>query len=171
MERALCTTKYRAKCRTSFTLKITHMKKISPNGRTIIVKRIFPIAYYSFLTLLTLVTPEEQQRAVIIAAICAGIVGYIGMRFFPQNLIDEAYDDGDALLLKNKNKEVRVHFKDIKKVDYLNIGWGGPFVTLTLLSESALGQKISFIAGKHVTAFERDPEVSALIDRIERTVN
>lgn len=147
------------------------MKKITADGRTFFVKKIFPVIYYSFLLLITFTSSEEERGAVIVAAIFAGLIGYIGMKYFPYNLIDAAYDDGDALLLKNAKIEARVAFKDIKKVDYLNIGWGGPFVTLTLLNQSALGEKMSFITQKRVTSFEKDPEVTDLINRIEQTIN
>lgn len=46
----------------------------------------------------------------------AAIVGYVLMKWLLFDLMDEVYDQGDALLLRNKGKEIRIPLKEIKNV-------------------------------------------------------
>ena len=44
--------------------------------------------------------------------------GYFVMKKLVFDLVDEVWDDGEALLIKNRGQEERVALRDIKNVSY-----------------------------------------------------
>jgi hypothetical protein len=112
------------------------MRRIS-SRTTFFNKRIFPAIWIGFLILmagLPFVFGHNQSTPslsfVVMPAIMA-VVGIFIMRKLVFDLVDEVWDDGDALLVKNRGEEERILLSDIKNVSYSPY-MNPPRVTLSL---------------------------------------
>src|SRR5690348_9573681 len=87
-------------------------------------KRIFPIVWFGFIGVFVVVNifvisggPLSWVPAVLVAAVMS-VVGYFAMKGFILDLVDEAWDDGDALIVKNGGDSDRIALSDISNVGY-----------------------------------------------------
>jgi len=83
------------------------------------------------------------------------------------DLIDEVYDEGAALLFKNRGKEFRVNLKDIKNVNYTTMT-NPPRVTLSIRYKTELGAELSFSPPASWIPFKKNRDIEVLIDRIDK---
>ena len=83
------------------------------------------------------------------------------------DLIDEVYDEGTSLLLKNGGREVRVNLKDIKNVSYSTMV-NPPKVTLSIRYETEFGDELSFSPQTSWMPFKKNKDIVELIDRIDK---
>jgi hypothetical protein len=81
-------------------------------------------------------------------------------------LVDEVWDAGDALVVRNKRQEDHIPLAAISNVSY-SPNVNPPRVTLSLRSPSVFGDKITFGAPITFIPFTRSPLIDALIKRIE----
>ena len=99
------------------------MNKISSDF-DYLFKRIFPIIWFGILgyvfisNLLISIDKGKEHYGMMFIVTIGAILGYIIMKKYLFNLIDEVYDEGDSLLFKNKGKEVRVNLREIKNISY-----------------------------------------------------
>lgn len=140
---------------------------------TFINKRLFPGVWMGFVLMIALVVIStavaQRAPAMLIAlpfvALFAGF-GYLIMRWFLLDLVDEVWDDGDALLVKNRRHDVRIPLADI-----MNVGYSGfqnpPRVTLYLRQPTELGSEIAFIPPLRVFTFRMPAEVRELMERVD----
>jgi len=77
-------------------------------------------------------------------------------------LLDEVYDDGDALVMLNGKDRVRVALSNIAEVQ-----WVGLRVKLTLRQPCAFGDRLVFLARRLPLTFSAPPEIDELIQRVE----
>jgi hypothetical protein len=135
-------------------------------------KRIFPIVWFGFLVVFVIVNvfvipgaALSWVPAVLVAAIMA-VVGYSAMKRFILDLVDGAWDDGDALIVKNGSDSDRIALSDISNVGYSPL-MNPPRVTLSLHKPSRFGDKVSFCAPIRAFAFTPHPVVEDLIQRVD----
>jgi hypothetical protein len=135
-------------------------------------KRIFPIVWFGFLIFFVIVNvfvipgaALSWVPAVLVAAVMA-VVGYSAIKRFILDLVDEAWDDGDALIVKNGNDSDRIALSDISNVGYSPL-MNPPRVTLSLRKPSRFGDKVSFCAPIRVLSFSAHPVVEDLIRRVD----
>jgi hypothetical protein len=83
------------------------------------------------------------------------------------DLVDEVWDDGHALIVKNGGRDERVAFSDIKNVNYSPYV-NPPRVTLSLRRLTAFGDQITFCAPVRFIPLTASPVIAALIDRIDQ---
>jgi hypothetical protein len=63
------------------------------------------------------------------------------------DIVDEVFDDGiSCFLVKNKDTEERIDYRNIKKINY-NIWTNGNKVTLILRAPCKFGKEVSFFPG------------------------
>ena len=94
-------------------------------------------------------------------------LGYFIMKKLVWDLIDEVYDEGTALLFKNRGKEFRVDLKDIKNVSYTTLV-NPPRVTLSIRYPTELGDELSFSPLASWIPFKKNKDIEVLIDRIDK---
>ena len=95
------------------------------------------------------------------------VVGYVNMRFFVFNSLDQVFDDGDALVLKNAGKEERVALSDIASVSsstFVN----PPRAVLAFRRPTVFGNKAVFIVPFPGLPFVKSEIVTGLIERVDR---
>ena len=77
-------------------------------------------------------------------------------------LVDEVYDDGDALIVRNDDDKVRIAFSDIKSVEWWR--YGSVHISVTLREPCVLGDRIVFLA---TGWFRPKPDIEDLIQRVD----
>jgi hypothetical protein len=150
------------------------MRRIS-SRMTFVNKRVFPTLWFGLLVLFMTVplvlsivrnTAPPPWPAFIVPAILI-VGGYFLMRKLIFILADEVWDDGNALLIKNRGGVERVALSDIKTISYSPFA-NPPRVTLSLLRSTAFGDQITFNGPMRFMAFGGSPVIQDLIDRVDR---
>ena len=143
------------------------MRRIS-SGWTFFYKRVFPIIWFGFLVVFVGIGIVKGQGAVVVFVPIAMIgFGYFLMKKLVFDLVDEVWDDGDALVAKNGGQEQRVALSDIKNVNYSPFV-SPPRVTLSLRRPTVFGEQITFCAPVRLVPFSPSPVITDLIERIDR---
>ena len=148
------------------------MKKLS-SKTTFIYKKLFPLFWFGFLIIFLSVGLLANIRGngpgimFIVVPIGMMIFGYFLMKKLVWDLIDEVYDEGTALLFRNKGTEFRVNLKDIKNVSYTTMV-NPPRVTLSLRYQTELGDELSFSPPSNWIPFKKNKDIVLLIDRIDK---
>lgn len=93
--------------------------------------------------------------------------GYFLMKRLIFDLVDEVWDDGQTLIVKNGGRNERVALADIKNVNYSPF-LNPPRVTLSLRGQTAFGDQITFCAPVRLIPLTASPVITALIDRIDQ---
>ena len=140
---------------------------------TFFYKRVFPAIWFGFLILFVavpLVSSAGRNTTLplpffIMPAIMA-VVGYFLMKKLVFVLVDEVWDDGDSLVIKNRGEEERIALSDVKNVSYSPF-MNPPRVTLSLRRSTAFGNEITFNAPTRMVLFSKSPIIGNLIDRID----
>lgn len=147
------------------------MKKLSSKS-TFFNKKVFPTIWFGFLAFFVISSQFESGKngpgpMFIIMPIFMAVFGYFIMKNLVFDLIDEVYDEGDSLLFKNSDKEVRISLRDIKNVSYQTM-MNPPKVTLSLRHETDLGNELSFSPPMSFIPFKKNRDIEELIDRIDQ---
>jgi hypothetical protein len=148
------------------------VKRISSKA-TFIHKRVFPALWFGFLLIFLVVPILTGARAnsppslpFFIVPILMMVFGYFMMKKLVFDLVDEVWDDGDSLVVKNRGEEQRIALDDIKNVNYSPF-MNPPRVVLSLRQPNVLGDQIAFCAPQRFIPFGRSPIIDELIDRID----
>ena len=148
------------------------MKKLS-SKTTFLYKKLFPLLWFGFLAIFLcvglLANTTGNGPGIMFLVIPIGMIvfGYFLMKKLVWDLIDEVYDEGTALLFKNRGKEIRVNLKDIKNVSYTTM-MNPPRVTLSIRYPTGLGDELSFSPPASWNPFKKNKEIEVLIDRIDK---
>lgn len=151
------------------------MIRISSRG-TFFYKRVFPVIWFGFLAVFLAVTMwaiVARGAASLrfpfvmppIVALVMAAFGYFIMKKFVFDIVDEVWDTGDELLVKNGGHEQRVPLSEIMNVSYSFLT-SPPRVTLMLRYEGLFGKEITFSPPGRF-GFSRDPVITELIERID----
>jgi hypothetical protein len=151
------------------------MRRIS-SRMTFFYKRIFPVFWFGFLILfLIIAVPLVFGRArdgpppfpfLIVPLIMMGF-GYFVMKKLVFDLVDEVWDDGETLLIRNRGQEERVALRDIKNISYSTV-INPPRVTLSVRQPTIFGDQIAFMAPVRFVPFTTSPLINELIERVDR---
>jgi hypothetical protein len=137
-------------------------------------KRVFPVIWFGFLILfigIALFSGAGRNAPspvpfLIVPAIMI-VFGYFMMKKLVFDLVDQVWDDGDALVVKNRGQEQRVALSDVKNVSYSPY-MNPPRVTLSLRRPTVFGDQITFGAPMRLIPFSSSPIIDDLIERIDR---
>ena len=148
------------------------MKRISSSW-TFFYKRVFPIIWFGFC-LVFLVLPllgvpisgRSPPGPFFIAPAVMIVVGVLIIRKLIFDLVDQVWDEGDSLLIRNRGEEQRVALADIKNVNYTPFV-SPPRVVLSLRHNTAFGDQIAFCAPVRLVPFASSPVITDLINRID----
>jgi hypothetical protein len=147
------------------------MRRIS-SGWTFFYKWIFPAIWFGFLAIFLGVSifqvPQSNQAPLpflIMPIIMMGFGFYFFKRFI-FDLADEVWDDGGALVVKNRGQEQRIDLADIKNVNY-SVFTSPPRVTLSLRRPTIFGDQISFCAPMRLMPLAPSPVINELIERVD----
>lgn len=150
----------------------TGMTLISSRA-TAFYKRGFPILWFGFLIVLIFLplivgaqTGQSVQPMFFIVPVAMMAIGYFVFKKVILVLVDQVYDLGDALLVRNGTQEERIALSDITNVSYTPM-MNPPQVTLSLRQPTGFGSKVTFCAPKRFVPFGSSPVIDALIRRVD----
>jgi hypothetical protein len=148
------------------------MRRIS-SQLTFFYKRVFPIVWFGFLFVFMGVALFANPRAgspplLPFLLVPAGMIvlGFFLMKRLIFDLVDEVWEDGDSLIVKNRGEEQRIALSDIKNVNYQTLT-SPPRVTLSLRQPMASGDRVTFCAPVRFMPFSTSPLIDDLIERID----
>ncbi len=143
------------------------MGRISSKG-TFFYKRIFPAIWFGFLVVfaaIALINGVRDPMLLIVPAAMVGF-GYFIMKRLVFDLVDEVYDRGNALLIRNRGEEESIALADITNVGYSPY-MNPPRVTLSLRRAGRFGQQVTFCAPMRLMPMSTSPEIDKLIARVD----
>jgi hypothetical protein len=147
------------------------MKKISSNS-LFITKKLFPVLWFGILAfiLVMMISSKVYEKAPIalVGPCLMAILGYFLMRKLVWDLVDEVYDCGDSLLIKERGKEEYIPLSEIINVS-ASMLVNPPRVTLRLIRPGKFGDEISFspIRPFAINPFARNQITDDLIIRVD----
>jgi hypothetical protein len=138
---------------------------------TFVSKRVFPVMWFGFLGIFVLsavaVRPgHDLQPVVLIIPVVMAFFGYFLMKKLVFDLVDEVWDDGAELVVKNRGQVDRIPLSNILNVSYTFVT-NPQRVTLTLRNPGLLGKEITFSPPVRLVPFSRSPIVDQLIERVD----
>ena len=149
------------------------MRRIS-SRLTFYYKRILPFTWLGFLGLAVAIplcrsalAGELPPLMFLVMAVIMTAVGYFILKKTIFVLVDEVWDDGDALVIKNRGQDERIALNEIKNVNYGSFS-SPQRVALSLRRPTIFGEQIIFSAPVHLWPFSPNPIVKDLIDRVDR---
>jgi hypothetical protein len=110
--------------------------------------------------------PKGPPPLFFVIAALGLAIGLAYFRKFVLDLVDEVWDAGDALVVRNKGEEDRIPLSAIINVSYSSVG-NPPRVTLSLRTPSRFGDRVSFAAPMNVVPFTESPLIGQLIGRVD----
>jgi hypothetical protein len=148
------------------------MKKISSDW-TWFTKWGMPIIFLGPLTLIfasglwnAIAEPGSASLGLIVVPLIMAGMFYLMMRKFIFDLVDEIWDDGDALVARNKGVEARIELRKIVNItDLTTANW--PRVTLLLREPCELGSSVSFHPVGSRSFFRGNAVALDLIQRVD----
>jgi hypothetical protein len=148
------------------------MRRIS-SSMTFFYKRIFPFIWFGILlgviAVSLLAGPQPDAASALpflIAPLAMAFVGYILFKKLIFDLVDEVFDEGDSLLVRNGTQEEHIALSDIMNVNYAALV-SPPRVTLSLRRPSSFGDKITFCAPVRFVPFATSPVIDEVIQRVD----
>ena len=148
------------------------MSRISSHA-TFLYKWVFPIFWFGLLLLFLvfgLIGALRSERfpslLFLIVPLLMMAFGYFIMKKLIFDLVDEVVDLGDALMIRNGDRQERVALSDIVNVSYSSFV-NPPRVTLSLRTPGVFGSRVSFCAPIRLMPFSTSPVIDALIERID----
>lgn len=143
------------------------MKRIS-SQRTFFYKRIFPLVWFGFLGVFAITSLRSKAPIpMLVPPAIMAVFGFLLFRRLIFDLVDEVWDDGDALVVKNAGMQERVPLRNIMNIGYSTMT-NPPRVTLTLREPGAMGKEITFSPPPRFLGFSRHPIIGELIERVDR---
>lgn len=139
---------------------------------TFFYKRIFPaLLVLPLLAIVVAAVPVHHQQGgpplpFFIGPVFIGVIFFMLYKELIFDLVDEVWDDGDALIVRNGGMEERIPLKDIKNVSYSPLS-SPARVTLSLRQPGKFGSEVSFLPPFEFIPFKKSPIVEELIDRID----
>ena len=142
---------------------------------TFFYKRVFPSIWFGFLGFficIAVVAAIAQQQLVIVLPLIGipllmAVFGYAIMRWIVFDLVDEVWDCGDSLVVRNNGFEQRFALSEFKNVGYTGF-INPPRITLSLLTPSDFfGTEVAFIPPFRLFSHSMSPIARNLIERID----
>jgi hypothetical protein len=149
------------------------MPRIS-SRMTFFYKRILPFIFCGVFVIFAVVTWIGLSRSpghfpgipfLIVPVLIFAFVFFM-MKKMIFDLVDEVLDAGDALVVRNRDREDRVPLSNIMNVNYSPF-INPPRVTLTLRQPGLFGKQVTFCAPVRFAPFSTSPIVGELIERVD----
>src|ERR1700751_5855383 len=145
------------------------MRRLS-SKMTFYYKRVFPLVWFGSLALFIavplIIGGKSPPTASILIPLAMMVFGYFLMKKLIFDLVDEVIDVGDALIIRNGDREARVALSDVMNVSYSPF-MNPPRVTLLLRTPGVFGDQVTFCApARFIPFLRRSPAIDDLIQRV-----
>jgi len=144
---------------------------------TFFYKRVFPTIWFGFLAFFVCAAVVgailQQQPAQLLpfvgVPLFMAIFGYAIMKWIVFDLVDEVWDCGDSILVRNKQLEQRFALSDFMNVAYTGF-MNPPRITLSLRQASGdFGSEVAFIPPFRLFPYSMPPVARDLMKRIDES--
>lgn len=148
------------------------MTKIS-SGSLFYTKRIFPLFWFGFVgvmfALLLANGNLQKSPAMFIVPCVMAVFGYVLMKKLVWDLVDEVYDAGDFLVVRNRGEEEQVPLTNIMNVS-ASTNVNPPRITLRLVNPGRFGSEIAFSPPRvfSLNPFAKNKVAEDLIVRVDQ---
>lgn len=148
------------------------MTKISSKF-TFFHKKVFPLFWFGFLSVFMAMAlidrVFEKDPMFLIGPIAMAAIGFVVMKKMVWDLVDEVYDCGEFLLIKNRGEEDRILLSNIMNVNTSTM-MNPPRITLRLVNPGKFGSEIVFSPTAPFTfnPFAKNPVAEGLIVRVDK---
>lgn len=135
-------------------------------------KRIFPVIWFGFLGVFVAIVLLGAGRGAklnlefFIGPLIMAVMGYVIMKKLVLDLVDEVWDMGDYLTIKNKGQEDRILLGNVLNISHMTFT-NPPRITLTLRQSCRFGDEVTFSPPIRWNPFSRDPIAMDLIARVD----
>jgi hypothetical protein len=134
------------------------MRRIS-SQMTFLYKWVFPVFWFVFVATALFGAlgsghHDPEFLMFLVVPILMGAFGYFMMRKLVFDLVDEVWDIGDVLLIRNRDREERVALSNIVNVNYSTL-MSPERVTLLLRNPSIFGREITFCPPLRIMPFSK----------------
>jgi hypothetical protein len=149
----------------------TIVKKISSRN-TFFAKKVLPVLWFGFLIVFASIaligTGQRFLPFLLVPAVMAAF-GFFLMKNLVWDLVDEVYDCGDYLLIKNGDKEDEVALSSIMNVS-ASLLLNPPRITLRLTNPGTFGKEIAFSPVREFTLnpFAKNQIAEELMVRVDQ---
>ena len=125
---------------------MTPMKQLS-SRRAWFYKRVFPVLWFGVLgvvgTGMLVSGAATRQPGMLIGPCVMAVIGFVLMKQLIWDLVDEVFDAGDYLVVRNGGQEEHVALSNIMNVSATTM-MNPPRITLRLVTPGKFGPEISF---------------------------
>ncbi len=134
------------------------------------IKHVAPWAGFSALGLWTawrwstLAQTGEWSAWAVVIPVLLGIFGFVLHHEFLSNLVDEVWDAGDTLRVRNRGREHLLPLSEVERLDYRPME-GLHWIVVRLKTRHALGKQWVFIPHGRGSFHGWSPELDALEER------
>jgi hypothetical protein len=129
-------------------------------------KRVFPLIWFGGLAVFALTAVVGRGPLFVLVPVSVmGVFGFVFMKKLVFDLVDQVWDEGADLLIRNRGREVRVQFAEIVNISYSPLN--PQRATLSLRHPTALGREIAFVPPTVWIPFARSPVIDDLIQRVD----
>ncbi len=94
------------------------------------------------------------------------IFGYVILKLLVFDLLDEVWDEGDTLVVRNDGQEERIQLTNIINVSHATFT-NPPRIALTLRYPCRFGKEVTFSPLARLNPFARHPIATELIERVD----
>src|SRR5690242_13379629 len=141
------------------------MRRISSRA-TLLHKRAFPLIWFGGLAVVAFEAVVGPVPAfVLVPVTIMGMFGFFMMKNLVFDLVDQVWDDGADVIVRNRGREIRVPLAGIVNVGYTP--HSPQRATLLFREPTALGQEIAFVPAAVWVPFGRSPVIDDLIQRVD----
>ena len=130
------------------------MTKISAKSMYFI-KKLFPLLWFGVLGFfaVTILVVDRSEAFMLVVPCVMAVLGYYVMKVLIWALVDEVYDCGDSLLIKNGGREEMIPLSNIMNVSAITL-MNPQRITLRLVRPGKFGSEVSF---SPATSFKLNP--------------
>ncbi|MDB6075910.1 MAG: hypothetical protein JWO89_3550 [Verrucomicrobiaceae bacterium] len=117
---------------------------------TFFLRRVFPVIWFGLLALGLIqvcfmkLKPHQSPTLLLVALLGMAVFSYFVMRVTLSGLVNEVYDFGDTLLVKNGGIAVQIPLRNVSHITFCSSSKPDR-ITLELAVPCELGKKIAFI--------------------------
>lgn len=154
------------------TVELHALRRLS-SSLTFFYKRVFPICWFGFIYVFVHALVVLTKRGnvidwkIFLGPVVMAFVGSFIMKHLLWKNVDEVWDAGEALLVRDRGDEELIRLGDVTNVAWSQ--WTNPeTVTLSLAVSSRFGERVTFMLPTRWVAFGRHPLVAELIERTEQ---
>jgi len=144
------------------------MQRISSRN-TVFYKKIFPLIWFGLLTAIGLghlIVKWKVEISFLLIPIGLAFLGYFFMKKLVFNIVDEVWEEGDTLIVRNKGEEIYVALSEIINVSYSGFT-NPPRATLTLRHTGPWGKETTFLPPRGPFPGLKSPVIDSLIEKID----